>query len=218
MIKRDQRSIGRAYNDVLDGLATERGLEAVVFLHDDVRIVETDLRGKIRMAMAEPDVAVVGVVGGRNPTTMSWASGVPVGRVVEVSDLDGTRREATGDPSSGTNDVDTIDGLFMAFSPWAAANLRFDDRRFPRFDGYDADVCAQARMMGKRVLTVDIEVEHVFPSFHHKARLRSANRQAALTWLAKWRVDQPRWRRELWSLRARFLPFEYRLRRIPWRS
>jgi len=218
IVLRGQSSIGSAYNTILDRAAAGSHVEAVVFLHDDLRIVDPDACSAVRSAVAEPDVAIVGVIGGRSPTEMSWASGPAVGTLVEVSQDGEISHEIHGDPRTGTHDADTVDGVFMVFSPWAIAHLRFDTRRFPGFDGYDADVCAEARSQGKRVLTAPITVEHVCLDPAGAYALRSTNRQAALAWRAKWRTDQPRWRRAWWGLRSRFLRLEFRLRRMEWGS
>jgi hypothetical protein len=217
-VLRHQRSLADAYNGILDEAVDRTDLEAIVFLHDDVRVIDPDISSKIRRSTSLPAVAIVGVIGGTGPSSMSWASGSRTsGSVVEVFEATGSRRRVGGTTNGGMCDVDTVDGLFMAFSPWAIAHLRFDNR-YPPFDGYDADICAQARHCGMRVIAAPILVEHVNTSADGSAFLRSANRQAALIWAAKWRTDCPRWRREIWRARARFLRFEFRLRGLKWRE
>src|SRR5205085_124080 len=64
------------------------------------------------------------------------------------------------DFGGGTHDVETVDGLVMALSPWAVRNLRFDEDSYEGFDAYDADFCAQARAAGKRVVVTELPVIH----------------------------------------------------------
>jgi hypothetical protein len=64
-----------------------------------------------------------------------------------------------------TGEVDTIDGLVIAMSPWAVRELRFDES-LGQFHGYDLDICLQARAAGKRVVTQDFKVVH-----HHSLDL-----------------------------------------------
>jgi hypothetical protein len=61
--------------------------------------------------------------------------------------------------------VDTIDGFCMALSPWAVAELRFDES-LGSLHGYDLDFCLQARAAAKKVVTTDFRVIH-----HHSLDL-----------------------------------------------
>ena len=58
-------SIFEAYNEVLDALAGDESLEALVLLHEDTEIVDAEFCAKLRRLFADPSVAVVGVVGAR---------------------------------------------------------------------------------------------------------------------------------------------------------
>lgn len=48
--------------------------------------------------------------------------------------------------------MEMVDGCILVLSPWAVANLRFDEERYSGFHGYDADICFEARSQGKRVV------------------------------------------------------------------
>ena len=145
-------SIFTAYNEVLDALSGRDDLEALVLLHEDVEIVDSDFCAKLRRRLAEPDVAVVGVIGARAVTSLAWWEGAGRGRCLETRGL--------VDFGGGVHDVDSVDGLLMALSPWALRNLRFDAERFTGFHGYDADICFQARAAGKRVVVDELAVVH----------------------------------------------------------
>src|SRR5919199_760693 len=145
-------SIFSAYNEVLDAFSDRDDLEALVLLHEDVEIVDSDFCGKVRRRLAEPDVAVVGVIGARAVASLAWWEGDGRGRCLETRGL--------VDFGGGVHDVDSVDGLLMALSPWAVRNLRFDDDRFTGFHGYDADFCFQARAAGKRVVVDELAVMH----------------------------------------------------------
>jgi GT2 family glycosyltransferase len=62
-------------------------------------------------------------------------------------------------------EVDTIYGVMMALSPWAVANLRFDES-IGMLHGYDFDICRQARAAGRKVITADLRLAH-----HHSLDL-----------------------------------------------
>jgi 2-polyprenyl-3-methyl-5-hydroxy-6-metoxy-1,4-benzoquinol methylase len=147
-----ERSIFAAYNEVLDAVRGRDDLEALVLLHEDTEVTDPLFRDLVRRHLAEPDVAIVGVVGARGVSGLSWWEAQCFGRVVET--------RGTIDFGGGTHDVDTVDGLVMALSPWAVRNLRFDDRAYAGFDAYDADICAQARAAGKRVVVTELPVAH----------------------------------------------------------
>lgn len=146
-------SIFAAYNEVLEALAGEDELEALVLLHEDTEIVDSDFCGKVRARFADPDVAVVGVVGARGVRNLAWWEGEGFGRVLET-------RGIVDFGGGGPHDVDSVDGLMLVLSPWAVRSLRFDEERFTGFHGYDADICFQARAAGKRVVVDEIAVVH----------------------------------------------------------
>jgi GT2 family glycosyltransferase len=85
-------------------------------------------------------------------TSLAWWEGQGFGRVLESRGL--------VDFGGGAHDVDSVDGLLMVLSPWAVRTLRFDERSFHGFHGYDADICFQARAAGKRVVVEELAVVH----------------------------------------------------------
>jgi 2-polyprenyl-3-methyl-5-hydroxy-6-metoxy-1,4-benzoquinol methylase len=147
-----ESSIFAAYNEVLDAVRERDDLEMLVLLHEDTEVVEPDFRERLRSRLAEPDVAIVGAVGARGVDGLSWWEGECFGRLLETRGI--------VDFGGGTHDVDTVDGLVMALSPWAVRNLRFDESAYSGFDAYDADLCAQARAAGKRVVVTELPVIH----------------------------------------------------------
>jgi hypothetical protein len=146
------RSIFEAYNEVLEAFSERDDLEALVLLHEDVEIVDSDFCAKIRARVAEPDVAVVGVIGARGVTSLAWWEGETRGRCLETRGMI--------DFGGGKHDVETVDGLMLVLSPWAVRNLCFDTDSFTGFHAYDADICFQARAAGKRVVVEDIALVH----------------------------------------------------------
>jgi len=145
-------SIFEAYNEVLEAFADRDDLEALVLLHEDVELVDSEFCAKVRRRIAEPDVAVLGVIGARGVTSLAWWEGEGRGRCLETRGL--------VDFGGGVHDVASVDGLMLVLSPWAVRNLRFDEDRFSGFHGYDADICFQARAAGKRVVVDEIAVVH----------------------------------------------------------
>jgi 2-polyprenyl-3-methyl-5-hydroxy-6-metoxy-1,4-benzoquinol methylase len=148
----DERSIFSAYNEVLDAVRDRDDLEALVLLHEDTEVTDPRFREVLLDQLADPEIAIVGTVGARGVGGLAWWEADCYGRVQESRGMI--------DFGGGTHDVDTVDGLVMGLSPWALRNLRFDDDAYDGFDAYDADICAQARAAGKRVVVTELPVAH----------------------------------------------------------
>lgn len=172
---RDADSIFSAYNQVLDAFADKSELEGLVLLHEDVEIRDPAFEAKVREALADETVAVVGVIGARSVTSLAWWEGEGRGRCAET--------RGTVDFGAWEDDVDVVDGLLLVLSPWAVRTLRFDEDAFCGFHGYDADICFQARAAGRRVRVVDVDLFH-----HTKGGYGDtvAYQAADATFKAKW--------------------------------
>jgi hypothetical protein len=166
-------SIFRNYNLILDQVADRDDLEALVLIHQDAEIADADFCHRLREALADPEVAIVGCAGAVGVRSIAWWEGS-----VTWASLEHRFREQGGGsikggawdrerppPHAQTGEVDTIDGLVIAMSPWAVRNLRFDES-LGQFHGYDFDICLQARAAGKKVVTQDMRVIH-----HHSLDL-----------------------------------------------
>jgi hypothetical protein len=172
-------SIFEAYNEVLDAVAQLDDLEALVLLHEDLEIVDTDFCAKVRRRLSDPTIAVMGVIGAVGVPGLAWWKGQGRGRCLET--------RALVDFGGGTHDVEVVDGLLLVMSPWAVRNLRFDSELFTGFHGYDADICFQARAAGKRVVVDDVAVVH-----HTKGGLgdQFAYYESDRVFRAKWGLAQ----------------------------
>jgi Glycosyltransferase like family len=166
-------SIFRNYNLIIDRVADRDDLEALVLLHQDAEIVDGDFCKRLREALVDPDVAIVGCAGAIGVRSIAWWEGA-----VTWASFEHRYREHGGGQIAGptwdredlptygqTGEVDTIDGFMMGLSPWAVRNLRFDES-LGQFHGYDFDISLQARAAGKKVVTEDIKVIH-----HHSLDL-----------------------------------------------
>lgn len=145
-----QTSIGRAYNTILDAASAEWPSAVVVLQHDDLLITDPDLETKLVAAATEPDVAVVGVAGARGVSGIAWWNFDTVGhQTIDTGLIDFGPREG---------DVDALEGSFLAFTPWAVRNLRFDPD--DGFHGYDVTIARKAVDAGKRAVVADIHTHH----------------------------------------------------------
>jgi len=163
-------SIFRAYNEFLDLAKGHENLEALVLLHQDAELVDSEFCAKIRKALEDPEVAIVGCAGAIGARNIDWWTGLITwasftNRYEEMGggELPGLSWNADRIPSyATTGEVDAIDGLVIVMSPWAVRNLRFDES-LGSLHGYDLDICLQARAAGKKVVTTD------FRAIHHRA-------------------------------------------------
>lgn len=205
LVRRGQRTIAAAYNSILDEAAVRFPGSAVVLLHDDTELLAPDLGVAIDRFADNPSIGVLGCVGGRHRSVMTWWRGERFGRAID--------NQGDRDFGGGFHEVDTVDGLLLVLAPDVASVSRFDERRYRGFHGYDADICAQLRAQGRSIVVDDVRVKHHtkvdaygnFTDFHH----------AALTWQLKW-VSASMGRRAWWRLRRSSLEFRLlgqRLRR-----
>ena len=169
-------SIAAAYNTMLSACLS-KDLDALVLLHDDLEIIDPDAEAKFLAALAEPDVALVGIAGARGVSSLAWWNGQTVGhQQIETQMINFNER---------AGDVDALEGSILVFSPWAIRYLRFDP--IPGFHGYDVDICRKAQRFGKRVVVADVD------TFHHTV-LGFKSKDSETDWLnadayfrAKWR-------------------------------
>lgn len=170
-------SIFRSYNMLLDraaGLAGFDDLEGFVLIHQDAGIEDADFLPKVRQALSDPDVAIVGCAGAVDVRSIAWWEGSVTWASFthrfdeygggEIPALSWVPDQLPVQAKLG--EVESVDGFVMAFSPWAVQNLRFDETIGGALHGYDFDICMQARQAGKKIVTADLRVAH-----HHSLKL-----------------------------------------------
>lgn len=153
-------SIQRAYNEIMDEAATMSGLEALVFLHQDLELLDESLPRRVRRVFEDPTVGVFGALGGRLTNLHRWLA--PDGKVFGYQI--GPDRPAGDDPSItvGSHEVDVVDGALIVAAPWVTRYLRFSEALAGGFHGYDVDISARVRAHGGKVICEDI------PCYHHR--------------------------------------------------
>jgi Glycosyltransferase like family len=168
-------SLFRSYNLILDMVADRDDLDALVLVHQDAEIADRDFCRKLRRALGDGQVGVVGCVGAIGVRSIAWWEGSVTWasfthRYGELGggELPGFAWNGTRMPAyARTGEVDTIDGFVMGLSPWVVRNVRFDES-LCQLHGYDFDFCLQARAAGRKVVTEDFKVIH-----HHSLELIS---------------------------------------------
>ena len=168
-------SIFRSYNIILDAAAELDDLEALVLVHQDAELLDGDFCPKLREALGDPDVGVVGCVGAVGVRSIAWWEGSVTWasfthryRELGGGELPALSWKADEMPAyARTGEVDTIDGFVMALAPWTVRNVRFDES-LGQLHGYDLDFCLQVRAAGRKIATQDFKVVH-----HHSLDLVS---------------------------------------------
>jgi hypothetical protein len=162
-------SIFRAYNVFCDQAAELENLEALVLIHQDAEIADPGFCEKVRAALGDPDVAIVGCTGAVGIRSIAywegavtWASHTHYFDELGGGELPGISWPDEAPSYTRTGEVDSIDGVLIVMSPWAVRNLRFDES-IGNLHGYDLDICLQARAAGKKVLTADLRLIHHHP-------------------------------------------------------
>jgi hypothetical protein len=151
--------IPRSYNLVLDMAAGRDDLEALVLVHQDIELADPDLCAKVRAALAEPDVAVVGSAGATGVSGIAWWEG----SVSAAPALHRYNEHGSGElpafswlqAAPAPAEVETLDGSLLVLSLWAVRNVRFDEALRLGY-GFDLDFCRQVRAAGRRVMTADL--------------------------------------------------------------
>jgi hypothetical protein len=160
-------SIFRNYNLILDTAAGFDDLEALVLVHQDAEIVDPDFCRKVREALSDPDVGVVGCVGAIGVRSIAWWEGsVTWASFIHRHGKPGEEFPSLSwdpddmPPYAQLGEVDTVDGFVMALSPWTVRNIRFDESLGQLLHGYDFDFCLQVREAGRKVVTADLRAVH----------------------------------------------------------
>ena len=156
----------RSNNLLLEVAARREDLEALVLVEEHVEPTDPGLCGKVRAALSDPEVAVVGWMGATGVSSIAWWDGrISCGPVVvRYEEHGGGELPACGWTAvhRPPHEVDSVDGRLIALSPWAVRELRFDERLSIGF-GYDLDFCLRVREAGRKVVTADIGAVHHHP-------------------------------------------------------
>jgi hypothetical protein len=154
-------SICRSYNLLLDAAAERDDLEALVIVHPHTEIVDPGLCAKVRAALSDPDVGVVGCAGASGVRSIAWWEGAVTAAPMlqRYPEYGGGELPAFAwaDPGAPPAEVDAVAGFLLVLSPWVVRNVRFDEA-LRMNHGYDLDFCLQVRERGRRITVADLRV------------------------------------------------------------
>ena len=204
-------SLFRNYNLILDQVKDRDDVEALVLIHQDAEIHDPQFIPKVKLALSDPDVAVVGCAGAVDVRSIAWWEGsiTWASFTHRYEELGGGEIPAFSwmtealPPYAKLGEVDSIDGFVMALSPWAMRELRFDES-LGKIHGYDFDFCMQVREAGKKVVTADLQVVH-----HHSLTLI----EDVESWITAYMTVAEKWNGKLPHNGTRDNDWEFRARR-----
>ena len=138
-------------------------LEALALVHPQTEIVDPEFCAKIRTALSNPDVGIVGATGATGVTSIAWWEGrvVSAPAVHQYGEHGGGELPALSwtqcEPPPA--EVEALDGQLLVLSPWVVRNLRFDEDRLLGH-GFDLDFSLQVTATGRKLIVADIRLVH----------------------------------------------------------
>ncbi len=157
-------TLGRSYNLLLEAAGRRDDLEALVLVRPHAELADPDLCAKVRAALSDERVAVVGSAGATGVTSIAWWDGtLHRGHVEHAYSEEGGGEmpayfwAAAAPPPA---EVETVDPFLLVLSPWAVRELRFDEALIYGH-GFELDFCLRARQRGRKVMVADVGlIEH----------------------------------------------------------
>jgi hypothetical protein len=154
---------GRTYNLILDAARARDDLEALALVHPHTEIVDPEFCAKVRRALSDPDVGVVGCAGATGVRSIAWWEGSVVSAPTMQSYGEYGGGELPGiswaDRAPPPAQVESLDGQLLILSPWVVNNLRFDETLFLNY-GFDVDFSLQVSEAGRKLMVADLRVVH----------------------------------------------------------
>ena len=153
--------LSRSYNLLLEQAAGHEDLEALVLVHPHAEITDPHFCSKVRAALEDPAVGVVGAIGATGVGNIAWWEGeVRAGHVRHrYTEFGGGEFDAFSwtQPQPAPGEVECVDGLLLVLSPVVARSIRFDES-LPLGHGVDIDFCVQVRAAGHKVVVADFHL------------------------------------------------------------
>ncbi len=183
-------TLSEGYNKILDQMADQEDLEAVVLLHQDLEIRNTDFVDVVRSCLEDPEVAIIGAAGAPRVSGLDWWEPGPVIGDYEWSyegnggGIVGMETWTNFIPVTGVHPVAAVDGMILVLSDWAVRNLRFDEQIDRSAHGYDIDLCFQATEAEKKIVVAALGVtdHHELEVMHNYDEWIEAHIRIAEKW------------------------------------
>lgn len=189
----DARSLSEGYNR---GFERSAG-EIVVFCHDDIEILASDFKDRLKKHLEQFDL--VGVAGSDRFVGPTWSEAGPpnvYGQVAHVPKAGkGYELARWGVQARCIPDIVLLDGVFMAARRAVCEEVRFDEKVFDGFHLYDLDFSLRASLAGYRLAVCnDLKLLH-----YSKGDFEGEfNKYAAMFMIKHKAVAEPLTKEEKW--------------------
>jgi hypothetical protein len=155
----DAKSLAEGYNR---GFAKAAG-EIILFSHDDVEFLCSDIGGPISRAMGENDL--LGIAGTTRLEHAMWSFAGPpyIYGQVAYANVDGSFSiEIFSTPTRVVRGIQAMDGAFIVAHRRVMNLVKFDAERFTAFHLYDTDFTYSAHLAGLRLaVACDLPMIHL---------------------------------------------------------
>lgn len=156
----NDHSIFSAYNE---GIKRAKG-DILCFMHDDILYRSNDWGNKVVCLLSDKSIGMIGLAGSHffPKAPMYWWSSPFISQYNIENDNGVLKTNETVDYFVGDlSEVVAVDGLCFFIPAKMFNTIRFDEKTFSGFHGYDMDISFQVQNAGKRVcVTRSVSVEH----------------------------------------------------------
>ena len=145
--------------------------ERLVFCHDDIELLSPDFSRRLAAGLDAYDL--IGVAGTDRLIGANWRLAAPphiFGQVAHtIPESGGYAVDQFGIPRRAIENIQALDGLFIATRREVWEKIRFDEETFPGWHCYDLDFSFRAHLAGFRlVVCCDILLGHSSPGLYTK--------------------------------------------------
>jgi Glycosyltransferase like family len=155
--------ISRTYNLILEAAALRDDLEALVLVHTHTEITDPRFCEKVRDALSDPHVGVLGSAGATGVRSIAWWEGIVTAAqsIQRYDEFGGGELPAYSwtERNPPPAEVQAVDGQLLVLSAWAVRNVRFDESLTLNY-GFDLDFCLQVLAAGRRIRVADLRAIH----------------------------------------------------------
>ncbi len=161
-------SICSAYNE---GVRLAK-YDIICFTHEDILFHTNNWGEKVMAHFADPEVGMIGVAGGmsQSPIPSAWWFNNYFAKSARNLLMKGAAKKQEklfqyySNPFNDSNKTEVIivDGLWFCVRKSLFNNISFDEKTFPGFHLYDADISMQAIQHTKNYVVFNIFIEHVW--------------------------------------------------------
>lgn len=159
-------SMTKKYNEGIKRIGKLTKNDSVVFIHEDVNILDPHFEGKIAMIMASnPDIGVLGVYGTTQYAGGGWWSfernTYAVGSIMQmVKDGRIYNMRDNLPPNMINKDIVTVDGCMMVVRADVLKQMQFDEN-IKGYHQYDNSFCLELLLNTKyKVAVCDVNILH----------------------------------------------------------